>query len=74
LAFILVIIYRFYKTRSEQSDLVKASTWIMAVLFLIQITLGMGMEILGIPQLLQVLHLWVASLSIGNLLVIYTQT
>jgi cytochrome c oxidase assembly protein subunit 15 len=73
LVFTIITVYRFFKRRNELSDLIKASTWIMSVLFLIQVILGMSMEIMGIPQILQVLHLWVASLCIGNLLVIYTQ-
>jgi cytochrome c oxidase assembly protein subunit 15 len=45
----------------------------VVLLPLIQILIGSGMEIFGIPAILQVFHLWFASLIIGALLIIFTQ-
>jgi len=46
---------------------------VIVLLPLLQISIGSAMEIFGIPALLQVFHLWVASLIIGVILIIFTQ-
>jgi len=45
----------------------------LVLLTLIQISVGSALEIFGIPALLQVFHLWFASLIIGVILIIHTQ-
>ncbi len=45
---------------------------IAVLLLVVQVILGSALEIFGIPPILQVFHLWTASLFIGSLLVLYT--
>ena len=58
---------------SKQAPLVfKQSTWAMMIILLLQITVGLILVLAGLPALMQLLHLWLASLLIGALLIQYT--
>jgi cytochrome c oxidase assembly protein subunit 15 len=43
------------------------------LLILLQIVIGSGMEIFGVLQIFQVFHLWIASLFVGILLMLYVE-
>ena len=44
---------------------------LMNSLVLLQILIGMSLHIFGISPLLQVFHLWLASIIIGTILILY---
>jgi heme A synthase len=54
------------------SPLTKQSIWILNILIFSQIFIGVNLHLFGLPPILQVFHLWVASLYIGIVLILYT--
>lgn len=59
-------------TRSQQPHTLTVQAMVaMMVLVGLQIALGLGFILLGIPAILQLLHQWVAALYIGMLLILY---
>ncbi len=52
--------------------LMRVAVWWMMSLMILQILLGTGLLVIGIPPLLQVFHLWVAALLIGTILYLYS--
>ena len=56
----------------ELPDYSKKGLILMNILVLLQILIGMGLQFGGISPLLQVFHLWLASILIGLILVMYT--
>jgi cytochrome c oxidase assembly protein subunit 15 len=54
------------------SLLSKQSVWLLNILIGLQIIIGINLHVLGLPPILQVFHLWIASVFIGALLVLYT--
>ena len=69
----IVTVYVAYKLIKNESDFIKINSWILVLLMMIQILFGAILAIKGLPQLLQVFHLWIASLIIGILLILYTE-
>jgi cytochrome c oxidase assembly protein subunit 15 len=54
------------------SLLSKQSVWLLNMLIVIQIIIGVNLHVFGLPPILQVFHLWIASIFIGVLLILYT--
>jgi heme a synthase len=52
--------------------LVRVAVWSATSLMVVQLMLGTGLLVIGIPPLLQVFHLWVAALLIGTILYLYS--
>jgi len=46
--------------------------WLLYILITLQVIIGINLHVLGLPPILQVFHLWIASLFIGVLLILYT--
>lgn len=61
-----------YRTTPQPDPLVKISVWSLILLVAVQMSLGTGLIAVALPPLLQLFHVWVASLFIGTLLVLYT--
>jgi cytochrome c oxidase assembly protein subunit 15 len=61
---------RLIRETKHLSPLVKQATVAAIVLVTAQIALGVGFWVFGVPPVMQVFHLWVASLYIGCLLVL----
>jgi heme a synthase len=55
----------------EPSGLVREGIWAMMLLVLAQIGIGIVLFMAGLPSLMQLFHLWIASLYIGTVLVLY---
>ena len=55
------------------TDTLTQSVWIMNALIILQIFIGFSLQIFGISPILQVFHLWVGSLFIGVVLILYTE-
>jgi heme a synthase len=55
----------------EPSNLVREGIWVMMLLVLAQITIGVVLFVAGLPSLLQLFHLWIASLYMGTVFVLY---
>lgn len=53
------------------SSLVWQSCWTLIGLSIVQLVIGIIMLFAGLPQTMQVLHLWVAALMFGVILIIY---
>jgi cytochrome c oxidase assembly protein subunit 15 len=70
---LLLTIFIVFKSFKTGSDFIRASSWIIVVLIIIQILTGATLEIRGLPQVLQLFHLWIASLIIGVVLILYTE-
>jgi len=58
--------------RDRFTPLVVASTAALVVLAFIQIFTGVAFMVWGTPSIVEVFHLWIASLMIGTLLVVYS--
>lgn len=70
--FIILITRRLLSSKRKPSPLVWQSSWTLAGLTVIQILLGALMVLIVLPQVAQVLHLWLSALMIGMILVMYT--
>ncbi len=68
----LATAYRLLFRSRNPSSLNWQCAWTMAGLAIIQLLIGAGMLSIGIPAVAQVLHLWVASLMIGIILISFT--
>jgi cytochrome c oxidase assembly protein subunit 15 len=55
-----------------QSDILKQGAWLMTILMMLQILLGLSLQTIGISAILQIFHLWIASLFVGVILIVYT--
>ncbi len=71
-AFTLYVGNRIIKQGKQLSPMVRQSVVASMILVLAQIGIGLGFLVLGIPAVMQVFHLWVASLYIGALLVLFS--
>jgi heme a synthase len=58
--------------KSEKSSQLKGFSFALAILGLGQLAVGAILVYLGLPALMQLFHLWIASLITGFLLLIYT--
>ena len=58
--------------RDRFTPLVVASTAALVLLAIIQIFTGVAFMVWGTPPIVEVFHLWIASLMIGSLLVVYS--
>ena|GEM_PF-6798244 len=58
--------------RERALPLVRVAVWSAMSLMVVQLLLGTGLLVIGIPPLLQVFHLWVAALLIGTILYLYS--
>ena len=70
--FVVLIFRRLLLSSSKPSALVWQSSWTLIGLTIIQLLLGFIMIWVAIPQVAQVLHLWVSALMIGVILIAYT--
>jgi len=58
--------------RSKQpSGLVREGLWVMMILVIAQIGIGIVLFMSGLPSLLQLFHLWISSLYMGTVFVLY---
>ncbi len=60
------------KRSRDLSTLVRESVWGMMVLIATQAAIGLALVTAGLPSLMQLFHLWIASLYIGVLFVLYS--
>ena len=58
------------KKSIRPSPVMRQAAWAMMLLVLLQIFVGFGMVLGGIPDLLQLYHLWIASLYLGAVSVV----
>jgi cytochrome c oxidase assembly protein subunit 15 len=61
-----------YKNQINKSVYIKNTILGMDILIGVQLLTGIGLVWIGIPPLLQVIHLWISSLIVGVLLMLYT--
>ncbi len=54
------------------SSLVRQTVWGMMLLSLFQVLIGALLTIIGLPEIMRIFHLWVASMLIGIILVLYS--
>lgn len=64
---------RILRNSKNTSPIVSKTIWGMMVLSVIEIVIGLSLMLIGIPPLLQVFHLWAASLLVGMLLLAYSE-
>ena len=63
--------YSLYRLSERLSPLVRFSIWMMIVIVAAQIVVGMVFYLVGMPEVLQVFHLWLAALQVGFTLLLY---
>jgi cytochrome c oxidase assembly protein subunit 15 len=68
-----VTVFVAFKLLKMESDFIRINYWILVMLMMVQILFGALLALKGLPQLLQVFHLWIASLIIGIVLILYTE-
>lgn len=56
----------------QASPLVQQSAILLIVLIVAQIVVGAIIELLNIPPVMQVIHMWIAAIFVGNILIIYS--
>ncbi len=54
-----------------ESSLVRQGIWVMMLLVAAQIGIGLILFVAGLPSLLRLFHLWVASLYLGTVFILY---
>jgi cytochrome c oxidase assembly protein subunit 15 len=57
---------------NKLSTISKQSIWLLFILIILQVLIGINLQIIGLPPFLQVFHLWIASIYIGIILIVYT--
>jgi len=67
------IAFRLVQKQKDTTSLARITGGLAVLLLVVQVLIGSALEIFGIPPILQVFHLWTASLFIGSLLVLYTE-
>jgi cytochrome c oxidase assembly protein subunit 15 len=67
------VAFRLVQKREETSSLARVAGGAGVLILILQVLIGSALEIFGLPPILQVFHLWTASLFIGILLVLYTE-
>jgi cytochrome c oxidase assembly protein subunit 15 len=74
---VLVGVLTFYagstilRQSKQASGMVREGVWVMMSLILVQIVIGMVLFMAGLPSLMQLFHLWIASLYVGTVFVLY---
>jgi len=63
---------KIFKESKAVSSLVKQGAAAMLFLAFLQVIIGAVLAIVGLPEVLRIFHLWVASLLIGSLLLLYS--
>ncbi len=64
--------YRIYSAVKQPEPLVRYTLWWLIILVAVQMSLGTGLIAVALPPLLQLFHVWAASLFVGTILVLYT--
>lgn len=73
IALITIVIVKNILKKSEQTSTgVKQSSILLSLLVVVQILVGLGIEVFDIPPVLQVIHMWIAAIFVGTILIIYT--
>ncbi|MBD3169902.1 MAG: hypothetical protein GF307_10500 [candidate division Zixibacteria bacterium] len=77
LGFILVgmVAYVFNEAVNKSknpSGLILQGSWAMMILVVLQVITGLALIFIGIPPILQVLHLWISSIFFGTILIVYS--
>jgi len=62
---------KLLKRAENIPEFIRQVVWVLILLACAQLLLGLSLVAIGIPQLSQVFHLWIASLIIGSLLILY---
>ena len=71
----LVAVSWFILLKSRDiSNLVRQTTWGLLIVSVAQLIVGHFLIFIGLPEIVQLLHLWLSSLMIGALLVLYVST
>lgn len=70
LAFVIGI--QIYRTTQTPDPPIRQSVWLLILLIALQMSLGTGLIAVGLPPLMQLSHLWIASLFLGIVLILYT--
>jgi len=68
----LVVVRTLLQKSGSLSPLLWQSAWTIGWLVALQLSLGVFLILFGNPAVIQVLHLWIASLFIGVILISYT--
>ncbi|MCX6832651.1 MAG: COX15/CtaA family protein [candidate division Zixibacteria bacterium] len=66
------VAYQVLRLGGRALPLMRVAVWSVMSLMVVQLLLGTGLLVIGIPPLLQVFHLWVAALLIGTILYLYS--
>ena len=69
----ILIVMKIFAMDTERSMPVRFIAVLALLLIILQIAVGSGMEIFGVLQILQVFHLWIASLFVGLILILYIE-
>ncbi len=68
----LVVGLQIYRSAQQPEQLVRLTVWWLIILVAAQMSLGTGLVAVALPPLLQLFHVWTATLYIGAVLVLYT--
>jgi len=72
IGFALHVVRAILKRSDEIPVYIRQVTFGVAILMMAQLVLGFMLVVIGMPELTRVFHLWVASLFLGLILVIYS--
>jgi len=67
-----MVVIPLIKKSVQASPLVQQSSILLIVLIIAQILVGASVEVFDIPPVMQVVHMWIAAIFVGNILIIYT--
>ena len=73
IALMMLFTLKVINRQQETSGYTRSLSVIGMTVLLLQIMIGSGMVILGIPQIYQVFHLWLASIFIGLTIMLYVE-
>jgi heme a synthase len=67
-----LVVMPLLKKSVNASALVQQSSILLGVLIVAQILVGVFIEFFDIPPVMQVIHMWIAAIFVGNILIVYT--
>lgn len=67
-----MVIIPLLKKSTQSSALVQQSSILLILLIVAQILVGLSIEVFGISPVMQVIHMWIAAIFVGIILIIYS--
>ena len=69
----IFVVYNLFLKKENLNSFMRLNLILIINMIFVQLAVGVGMEVFGIPPVLQVFHMWIASLFFGVVLMLYIE-